>query len=908
MKKLSKILKESVWGGILDRGTGETIRKEDDVNLLDIDGLFNYVEEKYSDKVCRIDSDIIYGFQGWKNCVVFPFDDDLEITITRFLDTGKIRDIVIMWDKNGVQDSFIRKLNDRFNICFAPRENAYIDIKDKDGSVSNQTYIDLLDFVLENERTDVLIESVWGGILDRGAGDTIRKEDDVDTLSPEDFFDYLKNNYKVDNSSWDMTNNTNSSTISIPFACTQIKSQHHIFALFFDYNENVVYISNNNQKYTPNLWSKLDKEFDLWKDEPDYEGYTIINPLDTNRHINNSYVLEVIDFIIDNMDGIFDFIKRNLDCHVVKTISKKTNESVWGNVLDRGAGDTIRKEDDIISYNGQQMVEYIINNYRINDNSSKPRYYDVDDTLDVPVIIWKDIKDTRMYHTNIVFYDYDNNVIYVAASTYEDTLKKIKSNPEFSTFKYEIDYLAITPKKGDVNNKFLIKVIDFIIDNVDDKAIPVLSKRYVNESVWGGVLDRGAGDTIRKEDDINNLDFNEFFKYIKDTYRITEPSGFFEIGHYRTPGTDTENISIPFEKNDNHATPNLSNRMFIIRYDIRKNEYLSLNPNMYFFRLYPNEMRKTFEDKYELDGTQLSITPKDGKITNNVCIDVINRLISIVENPLISKNIKESIWGGVLDRGVGDDVRREEGKIVQQLEIDGVLYKFTDKFWVMGDEFNEENSDEWTCFAFDKPKNGSSIISEYGEEFGAFGLDDSDISEKEYDVYVIKDYFDRDKFLETLLENGGDLKEFHGPREITDILWNYTKKILDDNHMSEYAHHRIFDIANSDVNETFGIYAVTNKEYLDIPEDENFTKDDITDGHVISFPILGDENNPWAETLTRELIESYQKLGWKQVESYELDPWGGWAHYEDALMFVKFKEGFVPREPEYEDDDEYRDY
>jgi hypothetical protein len=252
--------------------------------------------------------------------------------------------------------------------------------------------------------------------------------------------------------------------------------------------------------------------------------------------------------------------------------------------------------------------------------------------------------------------------------------------------------------------------------------------------------------------------------------------------------------------------------------------------------------------------------------------------------------------------------RKEDGEIVQRLEIDGVLYKFTDIFWNMGNEFNEENSDEWTCFAFDKPKNGSSLVTGYGEEFGAFGIDDNDISEKDYDVYVIKDYFNKDKFLKTLLENGGDLKEFHGPREIADILWNYTKKILDDNHMSEYAHHRIFDIANSDVNETFGIYAVTNKDYMDIPEYENFTKDDITDGHVISFPLLGDENNPWSEILKRELIETYQKLGWKWVDSYELDPWGGWAHYEDSLMFVKFKEGFVPKEHEYEDDEDYRDF
>ena len=46
MKKLSKII-ESIWSDIQDRSSGETIRKEDDVNLLDFKGLYNYILGHY---------------------------------------------------------------------------------------------------------------------------------------------------------------------------------------------------------------------------------------------------------------------------------------------------------------------------------------------------------------------------------------------------------------------------------------------------------------------------------------------------------------------------------------------------------------------------------------------------------------------------------------------------------------------------------------------------------------------------------------------------------------------------------------------------------------------------------------------------------------------------------------------
>ena len=43
MRKLS----ESIWSDIQDRSSGEVVRKEDDINLLDRDGFYNYIMEHY---------------------------------------------------------------------------------------------------------------------------------------------------------------------------------------------------------------------------------------------------------------------------------------------------------------------------------------------------------------------------------------------------------------------------------------------------------------------------------------------------------------------------------------------------------------------------------------------------------------------------------------------------------------------------------------------------------------------------------------------------------------------------------------------------------------------------------------------------------------------------------------------
>ena len=40
-------------------------------------------------------------------------------------------------------------------------------------------------------------------------------------------------------------------------------------------------------------------------------------------------------------------------------------------------------------------------------------------------------------------------------------------------------------------------------------------KTYITESIWSDIQDRSMGKTVRKEDDINLLDVDEFIEYLK---------------------------------------------------------------------------------------------------------------------------------------------------------------------------------------------------------------------------------------------------------------------------------------------------------------------------------------------------------------------------------------------------------
>ena len=163
-------ISESIWSDIQDRSAGDTVRKEDDVNLLDRDEFYDYLKNKYN-KISHLiykDTSEIHIKLGWS---YFPRRDYI---------------IDIHWvEKNKIKNLYLN---------FGPCElDTLCNKKFKTGTandgISNKEILNIIDFCLDyisshkeiESPMSPLSESIWSDIQDRSAGDTVRKEDLITT-------------------------------------------------------------------------------------------------------------------------------------------------------------------------------------------------------------------------------------------------------------------------------------------------------------------------------------------------------------------------------------------------------------------------------------------------------------------------------------------------------------------------------------------------------------------------------------------------------------------------------------------------------------------------------------------------------------------------------------------------------
>ena len=147
MRKLS----ESIWSDIQDRSAGDTVRKEDDINLLDSNGLYDYINKHYK-RIApfafitniggMLSVPIIRGFEH--NCVWYSPESEIKAVS---IGDGMISQV----------DGLLNLLYDNFSIKEINGENndgeytTLYWVYPKDGSeVTNKFFIDVIDFLLEN--------------------------------------------------------------------------------------------------------------------------------------------------------------------------------------------------------------------------------------------------------------------------------------------------------------------------------------------------------------------------------------------------------------------------------------------------------------------------------------------------------------------------------------------------------------------------------------------------------------------------------------------------------------------------------------------------------------------------------------------------------------------------------------
>ena len=309
-------------------------------------------------------------------------------------------------------------------------------------------------------------ESLWAHVQSQASGDTIKVEDDVDCLDLNSLYDYLKCRYRI------LTPNGHHKIVSVP-------SHQEIFVpiiylkkysglvenVYFSMYEETVYCSPTMPFLINGLYSMLNDKFSLKKTTTRY----YISPKDGSE-VNNSFFIEVIDFIIDNIPD------------ESKAIKNIVNESLWADVQSQASGESIKKEDEYENFDMNRFVDYVDEHYvftkknanqfliKINKNRTNNVF-----TLMVLKIV--DSMGSKYVHLIYTLSDdgYELKVSRCIQETYiYSKLKEryiVFSNPRKTNDFY------VTPKDGEVNNKFFIEVLDLLIDYAKGNIENVIEKK-----------------------------------------------------------------------------------------------------------------------------------------------------------------------------------------------------------------------------------------------------------------------------------------------------------------------------------------------------------------------------------------------------------------------------------------------
>lgn len=150
----------------------------------------------------------------------------------------------------------------------------------------------------------------------------------------------------------------------------------------------------------------------------------------------------------------------------------------------------------------------------------------------------------------------------------------------------------------------------------------------IEENVFDDMLSRSKSDDIRKEDEINNLDFPGFLEYLNANYKTPH----MEIPHYPAciniplikVGTTTYNLYIDYKNDD---------------MKIRNIEISSI-----FFKLYPKMMKimkekfMMYEDKtYDGIVNFTGLAGKGDVRTNRVIVDILDTIIDNIPEAITKK-------------------------------------------------------------------------------------------------------------------------------------------------------------------------------------------------------------------------------------------------------------------------------
>lgn len=148
MRKLS----ESIWSDMQDRSMGEKIRKEDDIELLDRDGFYDYLVKRYEYLYPKH-----YNILNYKSSdmIVIPMlksQDGISLNLIMYnIDKPKDMFITIIDESPFSSSDLVIKLRDKYKLISCGRFLPKIKIEPKSerDNINKSFFISIIDTILE---------------------------------------------------------------------------------------------------------------------------------------------------------------------------------------------------------------------------------------------------------------------------------------------------------------------------------------------------------------------------------------------------------------------------------------------------------------------------------------------------------------------------------------------------------------------------------------------------------------------------------------------------------------------------------------------------------------------------------------------------------------------------------------
>ena len=189
-------------------------------------------------------------------------------------------------------------------------------------------------------------------------------------------------------------------------------------------------------------------------------------------------------------------------------------------------------------------------------------------------------------------------------------------------------------------------------------------KTYIKESIWSDIQDRSAGDVIRKEDDVNHMNFDTFADYIKDNY--SEKGDWFAL--VGSEDGKSRHIEIDIISGIDLSFNVVNGKIYNILIQNNANKYIDV-PGL----------KKIFNVNILGSGT-FGVVEKDWTRSNNTFVKLIEFFLK--------KKTNESIWSDIQDRSSGEIVREEDD--VDRFGYEEFFVYLTEHYKPKSKKINEE--------------------------------------------------------------------------------------------------------------------------------------------------------------------------------------------------------------------------